>query len=332
VSLCERGSILTAGCLAAALITCGGRRDSAESGRIAEASGVAVSGNALLIVDDSAPNAYFRVPVTAGAGPLIPLNHSRPERIPLRSVGPWVDLEAIETLADGRVVLLSERLRSLIGTDGVIAEYDYPLTEFGRRGLEGLACRPLPGGGSRLAVLWEGGYPDPVTLHPMLERTAGGKPLAPLVFVHDLAPGATTGRVPWTAGVLNCTLRCPVPEGPEPEAQRFRAPDLVWYRWPGAQSERWGFLVLLSSQNAVPRPRYLHHWLQRFDLEGQPAGEALDLETCLPADIAHANWEGIHWWQEGRSLVLVHEGSAKLEPNAFLLPLPEDWRYSPAAP
>ncbi len=334
--MCERNSgprsrspkpLLGAALSALVLASCGPRP--ASFAVLNEVSGVTLHNGALYIVDDSIQGAYFRVSLGQPTiGRPIPLNSLHPEKVPLREVGPWVDLEAIDCLADGRIAVLSERIRGLIGDNGLIAEYDYPLSEFGRRGLEGLAVRRLPNRSSRIAVLWEGGYPDVGSLHPQLQQTVGLKPLLPLIFVHDLAPGAVLGRVRWESGLLRITLHPPVPEGAEPEAQRFRAPDLVWYRWPHAPGEPWGFLVLLSSQNSVQPQRFLHHWLQRFDLAGQPVGEPLNIADYVPARLGAANWEGLCWYQEGRSLILVHEGSPRRPPNAFILELPPAWRYS----
>lgn len=299
----------------------------APSATIVEASGVIRLGDELCIVDDSANGAYFRVRVSERSGPLIPLNDFHPVRVELPRVGIWIDLEGIECLADGRIVLLSERLRCLVGEhEGLVAEYDYRLTDFGRRGLEGVAVRSLPDGSSRIAVLWEGGYPDPGTLHPQLETEISGLALRPLVFVHDLEPGAIVGRVRWNTAVHTCELDVPIPEGDEPEAQRFRSPDLVWHQRQGDSGNAWGFIVLLSSQNAVEPRQFLHHWLQRFDMEGQPVGAPLDIADFVPGEIGNANWEGLSWFEPGKRLVLVHEGRGDLQPHAYILTLPPDWQ------
>ena len=278
------------------------------------------------MVDDSVPSAYFKARLDAHPGVVIPLNQLRQERVDLPGIGLWVDLESIDFLADGRLVMLSERLRSMIGAQGRIAEYYYPLSEIGRRGLEGLAVRPLGGGASRIAALWEGGYPDRFSMHPDLEAQLGGKPFRPLIFVHDLTPGETTDRIRWNSAVAWLTLNPPIPSGDEPHAQRFRAPDLVWYDWSGQSRAEPGFIVLLSSQNAVERPEFLHHWLQRFDDQGAPVGEALDLADYVPVAIGNANWEGLCWYEPGQSLIVVHEAGRGIEPNAFILELPADWR------
>jgi hypothetical protein len=186
----------------------------------------------------------------------------------------------------------------------------------------------LPGDVSRVAVIWEGGYPDVGALHPQLEARAGQGPFQPIVFVHDLTPGARPGRVRWHEGVHHTLLDVPLPPGDAPAAQRFRAPAIEWYRWPGGGDDEWGFLVILSSQNAVEQPEFLHHWIQRFDLDGKPVGEPIDLEEVAPPEIAHANWEGLAWWERGKSVVMVHEGRGDTPPHAFIFELPEDWQFS----
>lgn len=290
---------------------------------VVEASGVALCGGYLCVVDDSVQGAYFRLELPpATQGRLIALNDLRPVKIPLPNVGLLVDLEGIDRLADGRIVLLSERLHSLVGEAGLVVEYDYPLSEIGRRGLEGVAVRPLEDGSSRIAVLWEGGYPDAGSLQRQVENRIGPGPFRPFVFVHDLKPGAVAGRVRMEDGVAGFELEMPLPEGSEPEAQRFRAPDLVWHRVGGG----WGFIVLITSQNAAYRPQFLYHWLKRYDGAGRRVGLPIDLANLLPPEAAHANWEGLCWYEPGRKLLLVHEAGRNLPAQAFVLELPPDWR------
>jgi hypothetical protein len=242
------------------------------------------------------------------------------------------DFEGVDRLADGKLVFLSERLRSLFGEDGLIAQYDSLLGEFANRGLEGVAVRPLPGGVSRIAVLWEGGYPDYASVPWSLRSSAGRQAMRPLVVVHDLNSGVRGVELKMRDAKLAVELEVPKPAGEEPEAQRFRAPDLVWTRWRNGSAEDWGFLVLISSQDSVERPQYLYHWLQRFDLKGKPVGEPLDLAQFLPTEIQHANWEGFSWFDPGKSLVLVHEGDRRLDAHAFILSLPGDWQYGISDP
>jgi hypothetical protein len=123
-------------------------------------------------------------------------------------------------------------------------------------------------------------------------------------------------------------LELPKPAGDEPQAQRFRAPDLVWTRSPNAAGDDWSLLVLITSQNSVEQPQYLHHWLQRFDMNGRPVAEPLDLSQYLPQESRNANWEGLAWFEPGKSLVLVHEANPRLPAQAFILSLPPDWQYT----
>jgi hypothetical protein len=235
-----------------------------------------------------------------------------------------VDLESIDILADGRVALLSERLRSVVAEDGVIAEYDSSFAEVGKRGLEGVASRAIEAGASRVAIVWEGGYPDLLSLPEMMKRRAGGRPLLPVVMVHDVPPEGRLGRVARDK-VQNFPLDVPRPAGSEPRAQRFRAPDIAWTRL--APNGDWGLMVLLSSQNGQPPIRYGNLWLQRFNLQGKRIGEPFDLRTVLPENVREANWEGLCWWEEGRSVALVHEADDKLPAHAFVVQIPPGWRF-----
>lgn len=298
----------------------------AQSDGIQEASGVVRLGSSLLVVDDSEVGAYYRVPVKGPMPPVIDLSQARVDRIELRQKGLGIDLESIGVLADSRIVLLSERLRSLVSDQGIVAEYDSELAEVAKRGLEGLAIRPLPSGASRVAVMWEGGYGDFGPTGSRLQRPTGRGPWLPLIVIHDVPRLGRVGRVRLTDAVATIELQVPLPAGNEPEAQRFRAPDLCWTRLPGGD---WGFIVLLSSQNGLPKPTFAHHWIQRFNLEGQRVGEPLDLAAMVPKELAGANWEGLNWWEPGRSLVLVHESNSRLPAHAALIELPADWRYAP---
>jgi hypothetical protein len=300
-----------------------------SSGEINEASGVLRSGDDLVLVDDSIVGAFFRVSLQNSRGPLITLRQSPVRRLPLSSGCLAVDLEGVDQLADGRLVFLSERLRSLIGEDGLIAEYDSLLGEFANRGLEGVACRALPGNVSRVAVLWEGGYPDYGSVPLTLRDSVGRSVMRPLVVVHDLRAGVQGIELKVRDALLTIELEVPKPVGEEPQVQRFRAPDFAWSRVKKQTEEEWGFIVLITSQNSRDRPDYEYHWLQRFDLGGRLVGEPLDLARFLPTHIQRANWEGLSWFERGKSLVLVHEGTRNLPPHAFILTLPTDWQFSP---
>jgi hypothetical protein len=311
-------------CFLFSLAACTARSGNSTT-EVREASGVFRESDRLLVVDDSVWGAYSSVAIDGQKGPLISLQGARRISLPACPMVP--DFEGVDRLADGRLVFLSERLRSLVGKDGLIAEYDSLLGEFANRGLEGVAVRPLAGGVSRIAVLWEGGYPDYASVPWSLRGTAGRQAMRPLVVVHDLNSGVRGVELKMRDAKMAVELEVPKPAGEEPEAQRFRAPDLTWTRWRNGLVEDWGFLVLITSQDSVPRPQYLFHWLQRFDLKGKPVGEPLDLAQFLPTDIQHANWEGLSWFDPGKSLVLVHEGDRRLDTHAFILNLPEDWQY-----
>jgi len=296
---------------------------------IREASGICRQGDSLYVVDDSAGGVCFRVPLKDNMGPLISLNTAAPERVSLSPGRLAIDLEGIDFLADGRLAALSERMRSLVGKDGVIVEYDSLLSEFAKRGLEGIAVRPRPNGSSRIAVVWEGGYPDvPSVPRPLLKLVAH-KSIRPFVLVHDLKPDAGGGRVRLSEAESFFEVELPLPPGEEPQAQRFRASDLVWYPLPGGggRGERWGFILLISSQNSVEKPDYLHHWLLRINPQGKPVGDPLDLAKFVPESLRGVNWEGLSWFEPGKRLVLVHEADPGLEPHAFILDLPPDWQF-----
>lgn len=287
---------------------------------VVEASGIVRQGDNLLIVGDEDSGRYFRYSLTEGAGGAIPIDPARTIAVRLSVGGLAEDLEAIGVLADETVVVLSERLRALISDNGIVVEYDKPLSEFAGRGLEGLSIRRLQDGSSRIGVLWEGGYPEYSGVPTQLQRAVGRKALRPVVWIHDVPAGATGLKVSQQdANVIE--LQVPVPGGLEPNAQRFRAPDLVW------SQEGNGFIVLLSSENSPEygKPTYGHQWIQRFDLGGSPIGKPLDLKTIVPAQLKDANWEGVAWFEEGKRLILIHDKPPRGQATAFVVDLPEEW-------
>lgn len=301
--------------------------------KITEASGIARLGKNLIIVDDEAAGAYFRVPIDAPDASLITADPGHTTKVPMPNAELAIDLEGIDVLADGRVVVLSERLRALVTEDGGLIEYPNPLAEFGNMGLEGLAVRPLPDGSSRIAVLWEGGYPEhwdvPWQLRDLStqqQTTVGRTSLRPVVVVHDLEAGKSSMEIKRVDPIF---LKVPTPAGDEPEAQRFRAPDLVWHELSGGGSENWGFIVLLSSKNAVENRSFAHKWLQRFDGTGEPFGEPVEIKSLLPeqadSKLKTANWEGLGWFEHGRRLVLIHDDYPKGTPTAVVVNLPTEW-------
>ncbi|UCD87379.1 MAG: hypothetical protein JSV01_06385 [Desulfobacterales bacterium] len=292
---------------------------------IEEASGIVRLGEELLIVADETPGVYFRFRLGDEKGPAITIDPSRITKINLSGGTLALDLEAIDVLADGRIIVLSERLRSAVGEKGIVAEYDDPLSVFGNRGLEGLAVRRLGDGSSRIAVLWEGGYPEYKDVLKQLQRPVGRLPMRPVIWVHDLKPGQNPGAINAKRTYKVIELDVPKPAGQEPQAQRFRAPDLVWLR----MGERdWGFIVLLSSENSpeTGKTQYGHTWLQRFTVDGKPYGKPLDLKEMLPPYLQEANWEGLGWFEEGRSLVIIHDYPPRGHPTAYVIELFPSWR------
>jgi hypothetical protein len=151
--------------------------------------------------------------------------------------------------------------------------------------------------------------------------------MKPLLLVHDLKPHASGVTVLRNDALKFAELDVPVPSGKEPEAQRFRAPDLVWSRFQRIGRSEWGIIALLSSENSGGARVYQYHWLQRFGLDGVPVGPHLDLANLLPPAIQSLNWEGMSWFERGKSLVLVHEASQLQPSSAYILSLPTDWQF-----
>ncbi len=316
----------------------GGRR---PADGIEEPSGVTRAGNALLVVGDGDARRWYECPVAPDARGLVPLVPATLAVHGLASARAATDLEAVDVLADGRVVVLSEDARSLFDARGRVVRYPEEWQETDGRGLEGLAVSPAGDGASRVAALWEGGY---------LRRQGGAGVTAarPRVLVHRVAAGAHGGDLREADVERRVELRVPEPDGREPYAQRFRAPDLVWHRWTdeAAGQEVEGWIVLLSSgweerpepgsveecaavtDDGRPR-RWCHRWLQRFGLDGAPAGDPLDLDPLLPESVRWTNWEGLGWFEPGRALVLVYDESVaerSVDPQqAFVLELPPGW-------
>ena len=331
---------------------------------IREASGIARIGNKLFIVGDDADGQYFEIELKEQEGPIIPIDPQKVREVNMPHAEMARDLEAIDDLADGRMAILSEQCRCLIARENpkspyysVIAEYDKSLTEFGHRGLEGLAVKKLVNNTSRIAVLWEGGYPIlydvPLELRGRMDHFA----LKPVVVVHDIRDGgiAEDGFNP----LYHFLLNVPRPDGIEPLAQRFRATALVWHQLDDGEE---GFIVLLSSENAPPENsgipvEYKIKILLRFDLQGNPVGKPLSInemgreafkkigeevfEGQSPQMTQHIknimsllnegnweniNWEGLDWYEEGKSLITIYDKKPIDPPFALIIDLPEEWR------
>ena len=291
-----------------------------------EASGVVKCDDALLIVDDFYPGAYFRLPLEGDAGPILKLNPSRIERVDLSAADYVQDLEGIEILGDGRIVVLSERQHALFSESGMVAQYDNLLAEIGGRGLEGIAVKRMPEGDSRIAVVWEGGYMQPEIAGGNAKGLDEQKALKPIIMIHDLPRGKEKCRVPTESSRLMTGIELPLPDGTEPKAQRFRIPDLVWCKLGTADTEKEGFILLLSSMSGTDRTAFQYHWLQRYSLNGSPVGDPLDLDAVAPERLKGVNWEGLAWFEEGKSLVLIHERGLCDATYAFVIQIPDEWK------
>ncbi len=247
-----------------------------EEGRhpVAEASGIVKLDGTYLLVDDEQAAGYFRVPAFADS-----VGRIDPDEVRFDSLAGALlplDLEGIEVLADGRVVALSERNRTLTSHDGIVVEYDDLLAEVGSRGLEGVAVRAR-GATSIVAVVWEGGYMRADELPGPLHQPLGGSAFNAFVVVHRVDSGAviSVDDGSWDDTV---TLNLPVLDPPT-RGSSYRVPDLVWYRL-SQDPETWGFIALLNSFDSL--------LLQRFDAEsGRPVGDALDLGAVesIPASV-----------------------------------------------
>jgi hypothetical protein len=297
-----------------------------QSLSVEEASGIARQGDSLLVVSDRTPGSYFRIEIPLPTPPAMELAADRLQRALLPGAELAVDLEGIAVLADGRVVVLSERLRSLVGEQGLVAEYDNPLSEFGNRGLEGVAARDIGNAVSEVAVLWEGGYPDIGDVPEQLRTAVGRQTLDPIIWIHELPRQALGMRIR-ERDARRVRLNAPRPTGSEPDAQRFRAADLIWHTWRHDNQPETGFIVLLLSNNSPHsgQPTYAHTWLQRFRLTGEPFGDPLDVKRVVPNRLADANWEGLGWFEHGRRVILVHDTPPRGTPTAVIVDLPPDW-------
>jgi len=336
---------------------------------ITEASGIARLGDRLLLVGDDADGKYFEFVMENPGARIFPIDPLKVKEVILPHAELAMDLESIDILADGRLAILSEQLHCLIaqktpGSDTytIAAEYDKMFAEFANRGLEGLAVKDIGDGGSRVAVLWEGGYPRMENMNPQLRERVGRFPMKPVVIIHELKKGEAMGRVshPNSSFILDV----PEPEGEVPNAQRFRGSDILWHSWHDREAGGKlvdGFIVLLSSENSPPdgsAMEYKFKFLQRYGLDGKPVGEPLDLTViCRDAldsyskHVAHEdlqpglsdhmkkirailersdwqqiNWEGLGWFEKGESLVSIYDTYPLDPPFAMVLDIPEEWK------
>ncbi len=100
------------------------------------------------------------------------------------------------------------------------------------------------------------------------------------IVVHDIRSTETIEKIELDEDHHYIELDVPLPKGEEPLSQRFRAPDLVWYKLRPGGEDSWCFIILLNSQNMPEegRPKYEHLWLQQFDSKGQKVGGPLNIQ------------------------------------------------------
>ncbi len=191
----------------------------------------------------------------------------------------------------------------------------------GNRGLEGLAIRESDKRNSLIAVLWEGGYLEKYDVTDDIWDKLDRRFFEPIIFIHELKLNKNNVEIDYN-DLSKIKLLTPK-ECCEPDAQRFRAPDFVWHK---LNEDEWGFIVFLGSENALyPGKEYKYSWLQRFDMKGRPVGSPVDLKKLVPEKIKNANWEGLGWFEFGKSLIIVHDKPPKGIPTAFVIELPKGW-------
>jgi hypothetical protein len=277
-----------------------------SQGELRQASGIALDGPDLIIVGNGTPNTVHRYRLNpsdmpTGQGPRLAVIEIDETNIETGFGGKWaVDLEGIDLLADGQVVVLSEATRTLLRRNGVVARYPGAFSQIGGRGLEGLAVHA----NGQIAVLWEGGYMSQAYLPTRYEGAGrlGDDPIKPIICSHYAAAGPTA----LVCGDGQGVTVLQVPNTPD-SSQSFRAPDLVW----GTDGE--SYIVLLSSLNAATN-EFRYKWLQKFTVSGEPLGEPLNLcdDGYLPENLRSGNGgnvEGLGWFEPGRSLILVNDHS-----------------------
>ena len=287
---------------------------------ILELSGVARHGDRLVLVSDEKSGEILSCPLQPSklqAIQVLELPTLTPRSIeqPLA-----LDLESVGTLGDGQVVVLSERLRSLVDASGVIAQYPEIYGELGNRGLEGLAIRQ--GAVNWVAVCWEGGFLQDKDLIPQLQDRLRHTALRPVVLIHRLASQARPGR-------LSEFEAFEVHLPPHKDGYRSRMTDLVWQQFPDGA---WGFIGLFSAENPTvsgsARFKYRQLWRLRIDRDSghiRPVGTPIDLDARIP-ELANANWEGLCWWEPGRQLILCYDKFPPGKPRIAVLNLAVDDR------
>ncbi len=238
-------------------------------------------------------------------------------------------------------------------------QFDQTVTELGNRGLEGLAVKALADGRLLFAAAWEGGYPEYCAIPHQLRSSIGHLALEPIVIIDTLPPSGTIDYLHSPAYYL--TLQTPRPDTASASGQRFRISDLVWNQNAElSQGDR--FIALLSSADSPDiqsgqKRRFQYKWLVQYDLTGFPVSAPCDITPLLKdcwarfaanelnslsaplqsharefgaqaaaANWENVNWEGLAWFEPGKSLVLIYDGSPVDPPFAFVIHLPEEWR------
>ncbi|MEM7429420.1 MAG: hypothetical protein AAF441_25360 [Pseudomonadota bacterium] len=303
----------------------------ARADKISEASGIIRVGDKLLIVGDDHHGIIFHVKPGDLSRTVIRLKKGQSKARKLNSSRRFArDLESIGKLPDGRIVVLSEHTSALIDDKGkLVAIYDGPFYSFGNRGLEGLAIRELAQARARVAVLWEGGFPQQRKLFWDLHGVFGGKvKLEPVILVHDLKKDAknveirarmgTEPEVTLKPGKVNAELiklATPVIPALDAVGTGLRAPDLVWHKLKTDQDRKWGFIVLLSHYD--PGDKNLNFkLLHKFDTDGRACGTPQGLNELIEAASLAAtpddgkanvkwNWEGMDWFDRARKTKLI---------------------------
>lgn len=293
-------------------------QEQADGPKHFEASGVIRRGRELLLVHDEVDDAYFRLLPSfhVGTGTF---KAKGPVRVPFLGRTKAKDLESI-ALGSGGIYVLSEARSALIGEDASLYLYrDEDLR--GGRGLEGLAIRRPIDGAESVAVLFEGGYLKGV------EPTDAGPAFAlPFVITHRLPSEGEFLDQSEDITARKVVLQLDKLLGSIAKKQRFRAPDLVWFEAPDGS---WSWIVLLSS-DAPPDKKEKHSylWLQRFSEYGVPFGEPFDVAAWLKGGDRkgkdHGDWEGLGWWKEGLTFVMV-EDSGKRKSQLAFVPIPPSW-------
>jgi hypothetical protein len=296
----------------------------AQAVAVIEASGIIRRENQLLIVSDSQYNGYFSYELPQPLlekGPLV-IDSSRKDAlkwIPLPKLSLARDFESIEVLADGRLVLLSEALSSIVDEDGYVLTCQAQMTMIGNRGLEGLAARPIGLGHSLLAMCWEGGHLKKSDMPKQMELK--NYVLDPVIWIYDLPADASSLYVKEKHLQESVTLAVPQLE----EDLFFRASDLVWNK--DSQGD-WGFIVLLTGHRPkADKVKFAGvSLLQRYNLEGVAIGDPIKLNEVLETKYQTLRWEGLAWYEDGKSLVLINDDDPEIGPPvAYILPLLNGW-------